>query len=63
MKKVLSLLIAALFAVSLSVATFADDKPASGKEAAKTTEGKKKSKKAKKSSHEKKGEATSSTQK
>lgn len=63
MKKVLSLLMAALFAVSLSVATFADDKPASGtKEAATTTEGKKKSKKTKKTSPEKKGETEKTSQ-
>jgi hypothetical protein len=63
MKKVLSLLMAALFAVSLSVATFADDKPAAGtKEAATTTEGKKKSKKTKKTSPEKKGETEKTSQ-
>ncbi len=45
MKKLMSLLLAALFAVSLSVATFAEDKPAPEKKQAKHSEGKKHSKK------------------
>ena len=50
MKKLLSLLVAAMFALSLSFATFAEDKPA---DKAASTEGKKKGTK-KKGDHKKK---------
>jgi Spy/CpxP family protein refolding chaperone len=53
MKKLLSLLVAAVFALTLSLATFAEDKPADKPAAA---EGKKKTKK--KHDKKKEGEAT-----
>ncbi len=51
MKKLLSLLMATVFALSLSFVTFAEDKPAAEKSTA-STEKKKKSKKTKKEAHE-----------
>ena len=55
MKKMLSMLMAALFALSLTMATFAEDKPAASSDKAASTE-KKKAKKSKKTTEEKKTE-------
>jgi hypothetical protein len=65
MKKLLSLLMAGLFALTLSVPTFAEDKPASGTKDATSAEAKKKSKKEKekKAADAKKAEAAATTEK
>jgi hypothetical protein len=67
MKKLLSLLMAALFALTLSVPTFAEDKPASGTKDAASAEAKKKSKKEKekekKAADAKKAEAAATAEK
>jgi|RhiMethySRZTD1v2_1073278.scaffolds.fasta_scaffold254270_2 hypothetical protein len=56
MKKMLSLLMVALFALSLTMATFAEDKAAASGDKSASTEGKKKTKKTKKTTEEKKAE-------